>query len=78
MITIQFFAALKDYFNEKEEWPLHNKTIADLKETLSKAKPDAVPVLITCRFAVNLTFVNDNYLINDNETISIIPPAGGG
>jgi molybdopterin converting factor small subunit len=78
MITIQFFAALKDYFQEKEEWPLNDKTIADLKKTLSKAKPDAIPVLNTCRFAVNFTFVNDNYLINDNEIISIIPPAGGG
>jgi len=78
MITIQFFAALKDYFEEKVEWPIHSKTIAELKEELAKAQPKAVPVLNTCRFAVNLAFVNDNYLINDNETISIIPPAGGG
>lgn len=78
MITIRFFAVLKDYFEEIEEWPLHNLTISELKDKLAIEKPAAIPVLNTCRFAVNQIFINDNYLINDNETICIIPPSGGG
>lgn len=78
MITLKYFAAIKEFFTEKEQLEIEDKTISDLRQILINKNPSCTSVLNSCRFAVDLSFVTDDYLINGNETISIIPPAGGG
>lgn len=78
MVTIQVFAALKDFFPAIENYSFSNISISELRKILIRNNPSSEGVLNSCRFAVDLTFVNDDYIIKSNETISIIPPAGGG
>jgi molybdopterin synthase sulfur carrier subunit len=78
MVTIQYFAALKDYFPIKESFEVNNITVKELRKILIRNNPACEGVLNSCRFAVDLSFVNDEYIIKSDETISVIPPAGGG
>ena len=78
MITLQYFASIKEFFTENEHMDIKDQTISELRQALINKNPSCEGVLNSCRFAVDLSFVSDDYLINGNETISIIPPAGGG
>lgn len=76
-MKIQVFAALKDYF-EKEFIVESFDNISALKEYLIAENERSEKILNLCRFAVNNEFVDLNYTIKPNDTISIIPPSSGG
>lgn len=77
-MTIQTFAALKDFFSNQFEVLDNLKAISDLKALLIKQNPEAQNILNLSRFAVNHTFVNLDFEIKHNDTICIIPPSSGG
>lgn len=77
-MTIQVFAVLKDYFNKEFEVTNGATTIAALKQQLARQNPEATNVLELCRFAVHDEFVDPDYLIQNHDTICIIPPSSGG
>jgi len=77
-MKIQVFAALKDYF-EKEfvvTQPIEN--VAALKVHLINKNQKAEQLINLCRFAVGNEFVDLNYSLNQNDSITIIPPSSGG
>ncbi|MGI4750154.1 MAG: MoaD/ThiS family protein [Janthinobacterium lividum] len=77
-MTIEVFAVLKDYFDKEFKFEGSAKNIAELKQQLAFKNPEAINVLNLCRFAVRDEFVDSNFSINSNDTISIIPPSSGG
>lgn len=77
-MTVQTFAALKDYFAKDIEITEPLKFVSELKEYLIKQNPEAQDILSLCRFAVNQTFVDLDFEIKHNDTICIIPPSSGG
>ena len=76
---VTVFAGLRDHFEQsfliENDHPI---SISDFCEALIEKKPNAASILKACRFAVNETFVNGNYQLNDNEHVYIIPPSSGG
>lgn len=76
-MKIQIYAVLKDYF-DKEFDTNSFESIEQLKNFLSAKNPQAASVLNACRFAVGDEFVDNNYQLSPNDTVSIIPPSSGG
>lgn len=77
-MTIEVFAVLKDYFQKEFQLQSSAKNISELKLQLTLQNPEAANVLDLCRFAVHDEFVDQNFTINPNDTISVIPPSSGG
>ncbi len=77
-MTIQTFAALKDYFEPQFEVNEPLDDIEDLKNFLILENPMAKVVLELSRFAIDDTFVDLDFKINANDKICIVPPSSGG
>lgn len=77
-MKIQVFAILKDFYKKEFELKARINTVSDLRRHLAMVNPDAAPVLKRCRFAVQDEFVTDQYQLNGNEHIVVIPPSSGG
>jgi sulfur-carrier protein len=77
-MKVHLFAILKDYFDH-ELWirdPV--VTIEQLKEKLVLQNEEAEELLNNCRFAVNDQFIDNNYILQPNDIVSILPPSSGG
>lgn len=78
MITLEFFAGLKDYFPalmEVREAPTdihHLRTYLMVQQSLAKA------LLQQCRFAVADQFVQEDYILRPGDVVLVIPPSSGG
>lgn len=77
-MTIQVYATLKDFYKKQFEVPEYIGTIDALREKLLEMNPKAADILTICRFAVNDSFVDNNFILKAHDTISIIPPGSGG
>ncbi|MBS1565762.1 MAG: MoaD/ThiS family protein [Bacteroidetes bacterium] len=77
-MTIQVYAALKDYFEPEFEVtePVHS--IDELRALLLRRNPRAESIMPVCRFAVNDSFVDGSYQLQANDILHIIPPSSGG
>jgi molybdopterin converting factor small subunit len=77
-MKIQVFAVLKDFFKKEFELKARIATISELRIHLGQVNPNAVSVLKRCRFAIQDSFVNDQYVLTGDEHIIVIPPSSGG
>lgn len=77
-MKIEVFAALKDYFDSEFEITGNASSIEAVKAILVNLQPSAIDILDTCRFAVNDEFIDNDFQLQDSDTISIIPPSSGG
>jgi molybdopterin synthase sulfur carrier subunit len=77
-MKVFLYAMLKDYFDHEVmlQQPVH--TIDELKEKLLSKNESARDLLESCRFAVNDRFIDNNYIFQTHDVISILPPASGG
>jgi sulfur-carrier protein len=77
-MKVQVYAVLKDYFKKEVELiePVHS--IAELSDALIKLNPGVKNIIPICRFAVNDNFVDNNFQLQPNDNIHIIPPSSGG
>ncbi|MGW8123570.1 MoaD/ThiS family protein [Roseivirga echinicomitans] len=55
----------------------NQSTVADVRKTLIDLYP-AFQGLASLQLAVNADYVNDDYLINENDEVVLIPPVSGG
>ena len=78
IIHIQVFASLKEYFNSEFELTASISTISELKIELEKLNPNSKKILQACRFAIKENFVSQEYILNENDKIVILPPSSGG
>ena len=76
-MKVTVYAVLKDYFEPNFDIDKVS-SVQELKQKLEEIKPSAAPVLNACRFAVNNEFVDLDFKIKEDDSISILPPAGGG
>jgi sulfur-carrier protein len=78
-ITIQVFAVLKEYFEEKFEINISEQSSCmTILSLLGKLQPQATGLLSKCRVANEEAILDNNYTINNNDKIYIIPPSSGG
>ncbi len=77
-MKIEVFASLKDHFDKEFLIEEALASIKELKEHFQKINPDSSGILAACRFAISEEFVSDDYLINENDHILVIPPSSGG
>jgi len=77
-MRITVYAVLKDYFDSSFNLDEKFSSIEELKNKLEQIKPQSAAILNACRFAVNDEFVNLDFKIKEDDSISILPPAGGG
>jgi molybdopterin synthase sulfur carrier subunit len=81
MVVVLYFAALRELLGISQE------TISDVRGPLSVLAFGAllgqrhavlVPHLASVRFAVNESFADASDLIQDGDTVALIPPVSGG
>ena len=60
----------------------HSYSLLSLREDILKRHTELAPVLETCVFAINLEYVDFNFMdstmIHANDEVAIIPPVSGG
>lgn len=78
MITLEFYAALKDHFPGTLKVDEKLSDVRELRRYLADRELSAAILLAQCRFAVNDTFVDDRYVFRDGDLVLVIPPSSGG
>jgi molybdopterin synthase sulfur carrier subunit len=78
MVTLEFFAGLKDYFPAVMEIGEVPEDIGSLRGYLTDQQVLAATLLGQCRFAVDDTFVHEDYPLRQGDVVLVIPPSSGG
>ncbi|MFC7525680.1 MoaD/ThiS family protein [Parapedobacter sp. GCM10030251] len=78
MITLEFYAALKDHFPPTLEVDEKLRDVRDLRKYLADNKLSASMLLAQCRFAVDDSFVDEEHVLRQGDVILVIPPSSGG
>lgn len=78
-MKILAFGIVKEFFKGSEtEVELHDSaTVLDLKNKLEEAFPE-IKKLKSYFIAVNDEYAEDDWVLNNNSEIAIIPPVSGG
>ena len=53
-------------------------TILEIRKRLSLLVPGLVPLLESSRFAVNDTYVDENFVVSRKDEVALVPPVSGG
>ena len=77
-MKIFLYAMLKDYFDHEVWMQEPVRTVEELKDRLLLQNENARDLLDNCRFAVNDRFIDNNYIFQSHDVVSILPPASGG
>lgn len=77
-MTVKVYAVLKDYFEQEFLVDASVNSIEELRALLLQKNPASENILAICRFAVNDIFVDNNFELQANDSIHIIPPSSGG
>ena len=78
MVTLEFYAALKDHFPTTLEVEEQLSDVRMLRTYLTGKQLSASRLLAQCRFAVDDTFVDEGYALRDGDLVLVIPPSSGG
>lgn len=77
-VTVTAFGIAKDILNKKQtEIEYSGTTVADLRQQLIQQFPEFAK-LASLKFAVNTDYVNDDFVLNSNDEVVLIPPVSGG
>ena len=79
-VKIIFFSILREKLNIREIFIEceKNTTLIQAIEILQKQIDIADYDLKSCMFAVNQKYVENSYILNENDEIAVIPPVSGG
>ena len=77
-MKIRVYAALKDYFEKEFEIEEPVQSIEELNTILLQRNPEAGNIISISRFAVNDSFLDNQFQLQPNDSIHIIPPSSGG
>ena len=78
-MKIHVYAGLKDYF--QPEFEVEGEFVRntdELKALLLTLNDKAGDILSSCRFAVEEGFIDNEFKLNEYDTVVIIPPSSGG
>ena len=77
-MTIHVYASLKEYFTPEFELNEPIRNTDELKACLLAINSQAGELLQTCRYAVEDGFIDNEFKLNDHDTVIIVPPSSGG
>ncbi len=77
-MKIQVFAALKDHFDREFEVNGAVNNMEALRSRLREMNPACSAMLDSCRFAVHDEFIDNDFKLQENDTVIILPPSSGG
>ena len=77
-MKIYTYAILKDYFDKEFAVDETVSNVDGLYHFLVQRNPAAKDILAACRFAVNDQFVTNDFTLNQQDQVHIIPPSSGG
>lgn len=77
-MKIHVYAALKDYFSPEFEMVEIARNTDELRTCLLAINENAGEILQACRFAVEDGFIDNEYKLQEHDTVIIIPPGSGG
>jgi len=77
-MRVQVFAVLKDFFEKEFELKENISNVPALKKHLIQLNPAADSLLGICRFAVKDDFIDNDFQLQEHDTIYVIPPGSGG
>jgi molybdopterin synthase sulfur carrier subunit len=78
IMKVHVYAVLKDHFDAAFDIPETVFSVEELKQALVRMRPAAEGILRTCRFAVNDTFIDNEFKLSKDDRIAVLPPASGG
>ena len=77
-MKIYTYAILKDYFDKEFVVNEQVNTVQGLNNLLTQRNPAAASILSACRYAVKDNFVTEDFVLNTEDAVHIIPPSSGG
>ncbi len=77
-MKIHVFGGLKDYFTSEFDLTGIVRNTDELKAALLVINGQAGPLLSACRFAIADGFIDNEFKLNENDIIVVIPPSSGG
>ncbi|MDR3716569.1 MAG: MoaD/ThiS family protein [Puia sp.] len=77
-MKVQVFAMLKDHFDKEFEVSGGVSDLEALRSRLRDMNPASSALLDSCRFAVNDEFIDNDFKLQENDIVIILPPSSGG
>tara|TARA_A100001037_G_scaffold260296_2_gene248605 strand:+ start:1008 stop:1253 length:246 start_codon:yes stop_codon:yes gene_type:complete len=79
-INILLFANLREIAKQSSLQLDVSETaiVSDVIDIVKKEIPDIAPYFESIMIAVNMTYVENSYKLNNNDEMALIPPASGG
>ncbi len=78
MPRVFYFSVLRDKLGISEEDVEFKGTISKLREKLKEEHPEVAELIDRVKFAVNEEYVGEDYVLEGDEKVAIIPPVSGG
>lgn len=78
MPRVIYFSVIKEKLKKSEEEIDFKGTVGKFREVLIERYPELKPILERVRFAVNEEYVDDDFYLEGDERVAIIPPVSGG
>ncbi len=78
MPRVIYFSVIREKLGKSEEEIEFRGPVGEFRKILIERYPEIEPVLERVKFAVNEEYVDDDFRLEGNETVAIIPPVSGG
>ncbi|EDP75611.1 MoaD/ThiS family protein [Hydrogenivirga sp. 128-5-R1-1] len=78
MPRVVYFSVLRDRLGLSEEEVQFRGSVSKLREFLKEKHPEVADILDRVKFAVNEEYVGEDYNLEGDERVAIIPPVSGG
>ncbi len=77
MPRVLYFSILREKLGSEESIEFKG-SVAELKKVLKERHPQVADIIDRVKFAVNEEYVSDDFKLEGDETVAVIPPVSGG
>ncbi len=78
MPRVAYFSVIREKLGISEEEIEFRGSVGKLREVLKEKHPEVREVLDKVKFAVNEEYVDDDFNLEGDEKVAVIPPVSGG
>jgi molybdopterin synthase sulfur carrier subunit len=78
MPRVIYFSIIRERLGKSEEEIDFKGSVGKLREYLKELYPEVSPIIERVKFAVNEEYVDDDYTLEGDERVALIPPVSGG
>ncbi len=78
MPRVAYFSVIREKLRISEEEIEFRGSVGKLREVLKEKHPEVREVLDKVKFAVNEEYVDDDFNLEGDERVAVIPPVSGG